>query len=323
MEQVACPACGASDAEPLFEGVDLLHGQPGSFPVVRCGGCGSSYLAARPDRSEIGAYYPAEYMPHEWARQSNRRWLSRIDYRYGLTKRCRAVMRHRAPGRILDVGCATGEFLALARELGWEPYGVDLSEHAVRYAREHWKLDVSVGELEDVACPDGFFDAITLWNVFEHLYDPLESIERMGRLLAPEGVVVLTLPNLGSLDLALFGSAWAGYDVPRHLHVFSLPALRQAFEDRGFELLETRCLYGSYHAFLLSLQFHFHARGKPGWQRTALSLARSRVMRLLCAPLFAVLDRMKRGTILTVVCRKRPLVEAGIVRASEGVEGDG
>jgi SAM-dependent methyltransferase len=220
------------------------------------------------------------------------------------------MMRHRGVGRLLDVGCATGEFLARAREFGWEPHGVDLSEHAVRYAREYWKLDAAVGELGDVSFPNGFFDAITLWNVFEHLYAPLDDIAHMDRLLAPGGVVVMTLPNLGSLDRELFASSWAGYDVPRHLHVFSLPALRQAFDDRGFEVVETRCLYGSYHAFLLSLRFHFLARGKLGWQRAALFLAKARVMRLLWAPFFAVLDRMKRGTILTVVCRKRPLEPA-------------
>lgn len=314
MEHVACPACGASESQQLFVGTDLLHGQPGQFPVVRCESCGSAYLPFRPDRQEIGAFYPKEYLPHEWARQSNRRWLSRADYRYGLTKRCRVLMRHRAPGRLLDVGCATGEFLARARELGWEPYGVDLSEHAVRYAREHWRLEVSTGELEDVPYPDGFFDAITLWNVFEHLYAPLESVERMGRLLAPSGIVVMTVPNLGSLDIELFGSAWAGYDVPRHLHVFSLPALRRAFDERGFEVVDTRCLYGSYHALLLSLRFHFRARGKPAWERAAALAGRSRALRLLSVPFFMILDRMRRGTILTVVCRKRLAEPKGVIR---------
>jgi SAM-dependent methyltransferase len=300
----------------LFEGADLLHGKPGRFPAVQCAACGSTYLASRPTRQEIGAYYPQDYMPHELARQANRRWLARLDYRYGLTKRCRLLMRHRAPGRLLDVGCATGEFLVRARELGWEPYGVDLSEYAVQYAREHWNLPAERGDLLDVPYPDGFLDAITLWNVFEHLYAPLESLDRASQLLAPGGIFVLTVPNLGSLDRALFGSAWSGYDVPRHLHVFSVEALRQACAERGLEPVEMRCLYGSYHAFLLSLRFYLQARGRAGWLRLAEFAARSRVLRVLCVPLFVVLDRVKRGTILTVVCRKR---DAGAGRA--GVDG--
>src|SRR5210317_973376 len=108
METVVCPACSSPQSQRLFVGADLLHGQPGRFPVVRCDNCGSAYLASRPERNEIDAFYPQEYMPHEWARQSNRRWLARIDYRYGLTKRCRLLMRHRMSGRRLDVGCATG-----------------------------------------------------------------------------------------------------------------------------------------------------------------------------------------------------------------------
>jgi SAM-dependent methyltransferase len=253
----------------------------------------------------MGAFYPQDYMPHDLARRSNQRWLSRIDYRYGLTKRCRVLAKHRPPGRLLDVGCATGEFLARARELGWDAYGIDLSKSAVQYAREHWHLAVSRNELRDAPFLDGSFDAITLWNVFEHLFDPIESVEAMDRLLVPGGIVVMTVPNLDSIDHGLFGRWWSGYDVPRHLHVFSLPALHAVFAKRGFEMVDLRCLYGSYHAFMLSLRFYLREKGRSRLERVAASLSTSRALRVLAAPLFALIDRLGRGTIQTVVFRKQ------------------
>ena len=305
MENTTCPMCRRSDADLVFVGRDYLHGVAGEFPVMRCQKCGVVYVNPRPSRSEIGQYYPPEYTPHDWAVRSNRHWWSRLDYRYGLDKRCRTVMRYRRSGRLLDVGCATGEFLARARELGWEVYGTELSVRAAAYARKQWGLEVFVGEIEAVPFPDGFFDAITLWNVFEHLFDPSASLAKMSSLLAAGGVLVMTVPNLDSLDLKLFAQTWIGYEVPRHFHLFPLAALDEFVRRYGFKVVDVRCLYGSYHAFFASLQFYFRERGNVRALRWAQRLARSRLLRVLSVPYFFVLDRFQAGTVLTVTCQKQ------------------
>lgn len=305
MEYVNCPICHQTRFHTLFTGHDLLHSRAGCFAVVQCGNCDTVYLNPRPSKSEIGNFYPPEYMPHHLSIQSGQHWWSRIDYRYGLTKRCKAVMRYKNTGRLLDVGCATGEFLARARELGWQVCGVELSQHAADYARERAQLDVFVGELEDAPFPDGSFDAVTMWNVFEHLFDPETSIQKISRLLTVGGIAVITIPNLHSLDLKLFGKIWSGYDVPRHLYLVPQRTLERFLDDHGFEIVDTRCLYGSYHAFWLSIQFYFRSQKKESWYLVAAKLSRSRLLRLFSMPYFFLLDRLQAGTILTVTCRKK------------------
>jgi len=121
--------------------------------------------------------------------QAYERWIDELE-------------RHRAPGRLLDVGCGTGLFLAVARRRGWEPFGIDACEPATRHAREHFGLEVWDGEFTDLAAEGHRFDAITGWDVIEHSREPVALLRTARRCLAPGGVVALSTPNQRSiLDL--------------------------------------------------------------------------------------------------------------------------
>ena len=103
------------------------------------------------------------------------------------------------PGRLLDVGCSYGAFLELAREAGWDARGVELSSKGCEYARDHRGLDVFHGTLEQAAFPAGSFQAVTLWDVIEHLPRPLETVREAHRILAPGGTLMLFTINQRSL----------------------------------------------------------------------------------------------------------------------------
>ncbi len=104
-----------------------------------------------------------------------------------------------AKGRLLDVGCSYGAFLELARDKGWETFGVDVSTKAVAYAKQERKLNTQVGRLEDVRFPENHFSVITMWDVVEHLDDPVRTLEEIKRVLKPDGVVVIFTINQKSL----------------------------------------------------------------------------------------------------------------------------
>lgn len=305
MEHVNCPYCQADDYRVHLVRGDLSLGQPGEFRLVRCNRCDLVYLNPRPARQELEALYPEEYDQYTAALKESPR-LARWDRRYGLRKRCQAILRFKSAGRLLDVGCATGDFLDVMREFpGWQVMGVELSAHAANYARLELGLDVLVGTLEENRLDDASFDVVTLWNVLEHLPDPLATLREIRRILKPGGLLVMNTPNLDSLDARLYGPYWIGYELPRHFCVFSYRTLRMVVDRAGFHLADARCLYGSHAAAASSIRFWLRAHGSAGRRRDALErVLFSRATRLLTLPYFFVADRLRLSTALTAFCLK-------------------
>lgn len=143
-------------------------------------------------------------------------------------------------GRLLDVGCGNGRFLAQMRELGWEVMGVEPDPEAVRIAREQFGLEIFQGTLEEARFPDDNFDAITLNHVIEHVTDPISLLTECRRILKPVGKLVVVTPNIRSLGARLFGKAWLHWDPPRHLFLFSPKSLRICAEQAGLKVQSIR-----------------------------------------------------------------------------------
>jgi 2-polyprenyl-3-methyl-5-hydroxy-6-metoxy-1,4-benzoquinol methylase len=142
-------------------------------------------------------------------------------------------------GRLLDVGCGSGEWLASMGSLGWKVDGVDFDENAVRVARQKG-LAVRCGALEQQAFPDESFDAVVLNHVIEHVPNPIGTVAECARILKPGGKLILFTPNSSSLSHKLFKQDWRGLEPPRHLHVFSAPNLRSLLARAGLRSVSFR-----------------------------------------------------------------------------------
>lgn len=286
---------------------DYAFDGPGEFPLVRCRQCGLMYLNPRPSPAQMDRYYPDTYLPYKSAIEDERWSLMRWVRRRNIRQYRRAVERFspRVPGRVLDVGCSTGIFLAEMRDAGWETYGVDTSLIAIAYARERFGLDAFEGRLTDADLPDDQFTAATLWDVLEHTFDPLETLQTIHRLLEMNGIVVIAVPHYESWDRQLFGRYWIGYDAPRHLHAFSRDVLRDALIRAGFDVVSMQCAFGGYYTFTASLRLWINQRVRHQTARKLwLRLLNVPGMRLPFVPITAVADRLGRGNKLTVVARK-------------------
>lgn len=306
MEIVACNQCGATAATPVFVAVpDILLERPAvRTTLVRCDRCGLVYQNPRPTLAAMGQHYPDSYESYNLDGDAARRsWLLRRALQVGLDKRARTVMRFRRGGYLLDVGCATGIFLnGMRRFPGWTLHGVDPSEHAAAIARRLPGVQIVTGTLEQAAYPDAMFDAVTLWDVFEHLHDPAATLQEIRRVLKPDGVLALRVPNLSSWDAKLFGRGWAGLDTPRHLYLFDRVTLPRMVESQGFRVLRLDCAIGSYPTFVLSLRFWLYRRGFSAERRAKIARRLySPAMRLLSAPLFYLYGLRRRGPLLTLV----------------------
>lgn len=308
MEVTACPLCEANDARVRYTLPDALLGLPGIFTMVECQECGLLYQNPRPSLDEIGFYYPPDYDPFVTPPWSNPNRLQQISLLYGIKKRWKLVERHapRRAGRrsVLDVGCATGVFLAAGSD-NWQKAGVELTAEATQIARSLFGLAVYEGTLEQTALDGQKFDVITMWDVLEHLHEPQASLRRVHKLLRPDGIFVARIPSRSSLDSRLWGRYWAGLDQPRHMFVPDEAQLRQLLERSGFRVVDLVCLGGTYGFVVLSWRFWLRQHVGKGWLfRLAQRVIDNPLVRLTLLPLLWVIDRkLRKGSVVTVVAQ--------------------
>jgi len=158
--------------------------------------------------------------------------------------------KHRpSRGKLVDVGCGYGSFLALAIQRGWQARGVDISEHAASVASKKAGAEVFAGTLDDAGFADGEFDAVALNDSFEHFADPNAQLKQISRILKPDGVLFLNTPNQSALlrvaaDAIYRLSAGAiAYPVKKlyhefHLYYYTEATLRRILEKHGLEIVE-------------------------------------------------------------------------------------
>jgi 2-polyprenyl-3-methyl-5-hydroxy-6-metoxy-1,4-benzoquinol methylase len=155
------------------------------------------------------------------------------------------------PGRLLDVGCATGAFMVAARDKGWAVEGLEVGQASAAFARDHHGLRVTQGSLYDGA-PDAPFDAVALLEVVEHLPAPVAALRKLRSWLRPGGRLFLTTPNFDSLFRRLHGPKWWVVNCEdEHIVLFTPSTMQRALQQAGFtvEWLDTRSID---HAGLLA-----------------------------------------------------------------------
>ena len=308
METVNCILCGKSETRLVFAGKDRLAVTADPFAIVLCQRCGLLFLNPRPTREEMGRYYPYSQYKDEFtpAIEDEPSVVTRLNRRYHMERICRAVERVKQEGQLLDVGCATGNFLDRMRRRGnWRVWGVEVNAEAARYAQDRFGLDVFGGELGAAGYPAHSFDIVTLWNVIEHLHSPIDTLREVAQLLKDDGVLILSVPNVRSLDARIFGDRWIGLDPPRHLYAFSPQTLNQLLSKAGLEAVETRFITGSYHSFVTSLRLVVSNSAMPGTGRAILErIAVALPTHVLLLPYLRATEWLRRGAILTVYARK-------------------
>jgi SAM-dependent methyltransferase len=236
----ACSACGGSQLRPHLRVAGEI-GPEGLIPttdrfgtaladIARCPSCGHMQLHPMPDAVMLArAYAQAESDAY-------------IEEEAGERATARAALEHieahvARPGALLDLGCWVGFLLAEARDRGWRTLGVEPSEFASAYARDRLGLEVITADAHTAELPQGAFDAVALGDVIEHLTGPGETLERIRSLLAPGGVVWLTIPDAGSPLARLMGRRWWSV-IPTHVQYFTRGSIATLLRRHGFAVLE-------------------------------------------------------------------------------------
>ena len=256
------------------------------YGIHRCGRCCSFSVLPRPTAVELDAAYASGSPKEDETLELGDATV--LDARDAKVAHLRSLGPQ--PGRLLDVGCGAGHLLAQARLLGWEPHGVDLSARHVATAREGYGLEhVRVGTVADLDYPRGYFDAVALTAVIEHLRDPQATLQAIGPLLARDGRLILQTDNARSLSYLLMRGRWPFFIPPFHLQNFTTDGLRKLLHRSGFVLERIQTIRD-----IQPVQLH---------TRTGLSMRLCRTLALAAAPAFAMLRATGHGELLAVTAR--------------------
>ena len=221
LEEVVCDLCGSAGRAVFFK--------ENGFFLVRCAQCGLLYVNPRP---AAGAVF--EKFSHDYISYVDSYLSSRAIYEREAAARLDYLARFTRPGRLLDVGCAVGTFLELARTRGWETAGVEPDAQLARHAVENLKLEVKVCDFEDNGYLDASFDVVTAHNILSHMRSPARFFREAARLLKPGGYLILHTGNgaeLSSREEGEFlGEHWG---TPDHLYHFAQKHLETYFSESG------------------------------------------------------------------------------------------
>jgi SAM-dependent methyltransferase len=241
LEPVLCGLCGGAERRLEFA--------EGPFEVVTCSSCDLTYVTPRlKDASLLQSVYDEGYWSSDAAKLRGYTDYRRDEPLYLRTSRRRwpVIERHCArPGNVLDVGCAAGYFLSVARERGWRIAGFEPSETIRRTAEERLGPGiVRGGVLESAGFAPGSFELVTFWDVLEHVPDPVACLAFARTLLAPGGKLLIETQDVKSLAARALGRRWQHYKHAEHIYHFHRGTIAKALARAGFEVLENRARLG-------------------------------------------------------------------------------
>lgn len=228
-ESVPCPRCARD--------VTVFRYHLERSDIVSCRNCGLSYVTPRARTADMEAKLQA------WAEQdvvdATRLAVMFSDGNLAHYRRLLALVEAQHPDprrRLLDIGCATGAFLAVARERGWTVSGLEIGLASSRYARDELGLAVQRRSVYDFEPGPDAYDAVAFLEVIEHLERPLDALRRIHAMLAPGGLLLVTTPNYDSLYRRLFGARWWVINCEdEHIVLFDRDSLAGLLRDAGFE----------------------------------------------------------------------------------------
>lgn len=199
--------------------------------LARCPACGLCWNVEPPSADVLGSLYQTGFYGGRTPRAGA---VAALLHRVNNAVRLREL-RGMSAGKLLDVGCGKGRFLAAAREAGWDVRGVEFAPHLAAEARDRYGVDVRAGDFLEVPLETPF-DVVTMWHVLEHLPRPADAVARSWELLRPGGRLVVSVPNIESVQAVLSGASWFHLDLPRHLFHFTPRSLRRLVERHGFRV---------------------------------------------------------------------------------------
>lgn len=249
-----CAVCGGDSFTHYLETEDYFFTKE-KFNLSKCKSCGFVFTNPVPLDSEIGKYYETEkYFSHN---SDNKGVFSKIYSQVrnlNLKNKYNIIERYKSSGKLLDIGCGTGEFLNFGLKNNWKVKGIEPNENARKFSITNYGIEVG-DENELNKMDNNLFDVVTMWHVLEHVSSLNERMLTISKILRKDGIAIIALPMIDSPDSIKFGKYWAGLDVPRHLYHFSANSFEKLATENNFNVIDKYPMkFDSFYVSWLSRQ---------------------------------------------------------------------
>lgn len=249
MIHVNCNLCGENSNSSFLEKQGLN--------IVKCNNCGLVYVNPRLSDEDIKRIYQqASYFNRDKESFGFRDYIGDKEFHFKTFDReFDYIKKFKRPGRILDIGCAAGFALKVAKDSGWEVHGVEVSSFMSEYAKNEFDIEIFNGTLEESRYPDDHFDLIITYSTLEHTPDPQAFLMEASRILKDDGLIVIAVPDIGSW----FGNRKFQYKPLEHLYYFNRDTISMMLNNLGMEAFEFRKLKvcRSVHFLFERLRYYF------------------------------------------------------------------
>ncbi|MBS9774883.1 MAG: class I SAM-dependent methyltransferase [Tenacibaculum sp.] len=218
-------------------------------------------LVTQPIPNDLSKYYKSDnYISHTDSKKTLFDKLYHIVKKYTLKQKLNLLNSFRTEEKtVLDIGAGTGDFLLTCKKNNWKIFGVEPSKNAREIAfKKNITLQKDLSHYTNKQ-----FDVITLWHVLEHIPNLIEYINELKKLLKPNGILIIAVPNFKSYDAKHYKEFWAGYDVPRHIWHFSQTSIKKTFSLINMNVTKTIPMkFDSFYVSLLSEKYK-SGKNKP------------------------------------------------------------
>lgn len=254
----ACTICGGAPLRQRLTALDhTVSHEP--FTIAECPTCQAWFTNPRPDERSIGAYYSSDkYISHTNATSTIQDKLYQLVRKRALRGKRKLIARFRSNGKLMDVGCGTGQFLGHMKAHGYLCTGVEPDTGARQNAVADNAIEV-LPSLDAVPSAEQF-QVITMWHVLEHVPDLRRTLKKLYSVMAERGYLFIAVPDRESWDAEHYGADWAAYDLPRHLNHLRNKDLSRILPEHGFALVRVeRMWFDAPYIAMLSEQY----KGRP------------------------------------------------------------
>lgn len=227
-----CRFCSSKnlESEKVKEGLE----------IVKCLSCGGGFLKDFPRKKQLEKFYTTQEYYRFWGKLSrkNIKHVEKIK-KESSEKMINLIEKYQKKGKILDVGCATGAFLEVAKAKGWEVQGVECSPEFAKMAKKRLGNNIRCGMFEKTKFKNKYFDVVLFYDSLEHMVDPQMVVGKVKNILKPGGYLVIATPDRLSLSAKIMGKNWTHFKT-EHLFYYSFKSMKKFLEKNDFKIVQLK-----------------------------------------------------------------------------------